>query len=120
MAQSKHFSPGDYLFREGEPSVCMYLISKGTVSIRKEQGAAFVELAQVHANEVIGELSFFDRQPRSASAVAITEVDLVEIQFDALDKLYVNVPNYLKAIIASLADRLRKANELIRNSQKSN
>lgn len=117
MADSKKFAPGEYLFYEGDPSHCMYLITEGTVSIRKYEGTSYVEVAQVHANEVIGELAFFDRQPRSASAVALTSVDLVELRFEALDKLYSKVPDYLKTIIASVADRLRKANDTIRNSQ---
>lgn len=82
------------------------------------KGAAQVEIARVYANEVLGELSFFDRLPRSASAIALTEVEALEIHFDSLDKIYAKVPEYMKTIIASVADRLRKANDTIRRLQK--
>jgi CRP-like cAMP-binding protein len=118
-AAQKYFRPGQYLFREGEPSRCMYLIKKGTVAIRKMKGAAYVELARLYSNEVLGELSFFDRQPRSAAAVALTEVEVLEIKFDSLDKIYAGVPDYMKTIMASVADRLRKANDMIRRLQKN-
>ena len=117
-AESKYFRPGQCLFKEGEPSGSMYLIQKGTVGIRKMKGTEHVEIARVHANEVIGELSFFDRLPRSASAVALSEVEALEIQFEALDKVYINVPDSMKTIIASVADRLRKANDQIQKLQK--
>ncbi len=97
----------------------MYLIKKGTVAIRKMKGPAYVELARIYSNEVLGELSFFDRLPRSAAAVALTEVEVLEISFDSLDKIYGNVPDYMKTIIMSVADRLRKANDLIRRLQKN-
>jgi len=97
----------------------MFLIKRGTIAIRKMKGSAFVEIARVYANEVLGELSFFDRLPRSASAVALTEVEVLEIKFDALDKIYGSVPDYMKSIMASVADRLRKANETIRRLQKN-
>lgn len=115
---SKYYRPGQALFREAEASNSLFLIQKGTVSIRKMKGAAQVEIARVYANEVLGELSFFDRLPRSASAIALTEVEALEIHFDSLDKIYGKVPEYMKTIIASVADRLRKANDTIRRLQK--
>jgi CRP/FNR family cyclic AMP-dependent transcriptional regulator len=117
--QNRSYSPGQFLFREGEPSNSMYLVKKGTLAIRKSKSGGFVELARVYANEVVGELSFFDRQPRSASAVAVTEVEVMEISFDSLDKIYKAVPDYLKTIMASVAERLRKADETIRRLQKN-
>ena len=117
-ANIKKFSAGDFLFYEGDPSKCMYLIQKGAISIRKYKGAAYVELARLYSNEVLGELSFFDRLPRSAAAVAITEVEAVELQFDALDKILSDIPEYMKTIISGVADRLRRANDTIRRLEK--
>jgi CRP/FNR family cyclic AMP-dependent transcriptional regulator len=113
----RQYRPGQFLFREGEPSNCMYLIKKGTVAIRKMKGQDYVELGKVYSNEVLGELSFFDRKPRSAAAVALTEVEVLEISFTSLDAIYTKVPDYLKTIMASVADRLRKANDMIRKLQ---
>lgn len=115
----RYFRPGQYLFREADPSKSMFIIKKGTVAIRKRKGTAHVEIARIYSNEVLGEISFFDRLPRSASAVALTEVQVLEIQFDSLDKIYEGVPDYMKTIIASVADRLRKANDMIRRLQKN-
>lgn len=118
-AIQKYFRPGQYLFKEGEPSNCMYVIKRGTVAIRKMKGPAYVELGRLYSNEVLGELGFFDRQPRSAAAIALTEVEVLVIQFAQLDKIYHLVPDYLKTIMASVADRLRKANDTIRRLQKN-
>jgi hypothetical protein len=51
--------------------------------------------------------------------VALTEVEVLEIEFDSLDKIYENVPDYLKSIISCVAERLRKANETIRRLQRN-
>ncbi len=118
-ANEKHFRPNQYLFKEGEACQSLFLIKKGTVAVRKMKGNAFVEVARIYSNEVVGELSFFDRLPRSASAMALTEVEALEITFESLDKIYGSVPDYLKTIMASVADRLRKANDLIRRLQKT-
>ena len=115
----RFYRPGQFLFREGDPSHCMFLIKKGTIAVRKTKGNAYIELGRLYANEVLGELSFFDRMPRSAAAIALTEVEVLEIKFEQLDKMYSGVPDYMKTIIASVADRLRKANEMIRRLQKN-
>jgi CRP-like cAMP-binding protein len=105
--------------KEGEPSHAMYLVIKGTVAVRKMRGSSYVEIARIYPNEVLGELSFFDRLPRSACAIAMTDVTLLQIKFEALDKVYDKVPDYIKTIMASVAERLRKANETIRRLQKN-
>ncbi len=118
-ATIRTYRTGQSLFKEGENSGSMFLIKKGSVSVRKMKGSAFVEIARLYPNEVIGELSFFDRQPRSASAVATNEVEALEIDFASLDKVYTAVPDYIKSIMNCVADRLRKANETIRRLQKN-
>lgn len=117
--QNRSLRPGQSLFIEGESPRSMFLITKGTVAIRKSKGSAFVEIAKLNTNEVVGEMSFFDRQPRSASAFALTDLDVTEIPFEALDKLFSATPPYLKAMISTMADRLRKANETIKRLQKN-
>lgn len=118
-AQTHHFRPGDFLFREGEPSKSMYVIQKGSISIRKKKGGGSVEVARVYSNEVIGELSFFDRLPRSAAAVALTEVEVLEISFESLDAIYSKIPSYFQTIMTCVAERLRKATARIQKLQKN-
>lgn len=115
----RFFRPGQVLFKEGDTSRSIFIIKKGTVSIRKAKGSAFVEIAKLYTNEVIGEMTFFDRLPRSAFAVAATELEVMEISFESLDQVYAQVPEYLRTIMAAMADRLRKANEMIRKLQKT-
>ena len=43
------------------------------------------------------------------SALAITEVEAIEISFEALDKVYESVPPYMKAFITAMAERDRKS-----------
>lgn len=96
----------------------LYLVRRGTISIRMRKGAAFVEIGRIYANEVIGELTFFDRAPRSAAAMALTEVEVLEIEFDAMERVFQSIPDYMRAIMASMADRLRKSNESIRRLER--
>ena len=46
---------------------------------------------------------------RSAAAMALTEVELTEIDFEALDKIYLTVPDYMKTIIATIVHPLNSS-----------
>ncbi|MBC7691885.1 MAG: Crp/Fnr family transcriptional regulator [Methylotenera sp.] len=119
MSTQQHiYKPGQSLFNDGDAAHTLFLIKRGTVSIRKGRPNSYVEVSKVFANEVVGELSFFERSPRSAAAVAITEVEAIEIDFTALDKVYEQVPDYFKTIMASVAERLKRADDTIRRLQK--
>jgi CRP/FNR family transcriptional regulator, cyclic AMP receptor protein len=119
-AQPRLYKPGQALFSDGDPSRSMFIIKKGAISIRKRRGNGTIEIGRALSGEVIGELSFFDRKPRSASAVAIIEVEAIEITFESLEKIYISIPDYMKTMVASLAERLRRANEMIIRLQKEN
>ena len=116
-AVQREFRAGQPLFHEGDKPLSFFVITQGTVSIRKRKDDSHIEMARIYQNEVLGELSFFDRESRSATAVAVTEVKALEIQFASLDKIYSDIPAYMKTIMASMAGRLRKANETIRRLQ---
>lgn len=118
-AKPKSFRRGEYIFKEGTPSDSLLIIQKGTVSIRKRKGTGQIEIARVYANEVIGELSFFDRLPRSASAYTLSQVEALEIDFVDLEKIYKGIPHYFQTIMACVAERLRKSSTRIQKLQRT-
>lgn len=111
---STMFRSGEALFHEGSDSTSLFLIKVGRISIRKTVDGGFVEIAQIGPNQIIGEVGFFDRRPRSADAVAITFCEAVEIPYEALKPIFDPAPDYLKKIMVGLASRLRDADEVIR------
>lgn len=112
----KSLQAGQVLFHEGEIATSMYIIQKGQIRLFKPKGKGFIELAVLRAGEVLGEMSFFDpnSKKRSASAAAIAPADVIEISFEALGKTITTLNPWFKTLINTLADRLRRANEKIK------
>ena len=77
---------GDMVFNEGDQSKSLYFVKRGVIRIFKKKGVGAIEIQSIRAGQVLGELAFFDNQPRSASAEALTAVELVEISKVALGK----------------------------------
>lgn len=112
--ETSTYRAGEPLFREGSESGCLFLVKIGRISIRKSVDAGFIEIAQIGPNQIIGEIGFFDRRPRSADAVALTYCEVVEIPYGALAPMFDPAPDYLKRIMTGLATRLRDADDVIR------
>lgn len=111
---SKYYKAGETVFTEDSPANSLFLIKMGRVSIRKATEKGVIEIAQIGANQIFGELAFFDRKARSAEAVAAIPSEIVEVPFDVMERIFEPTPPYLKKIMGSLAERLRDADEKIR------
>lgn len=103
--------PGDVVIQEGTPGDEMYIIREGRVRVLKGE----IELAQLGKWDHLGEMSFVDSAPRSASVVAMEPTDLITIRKDDFYYLLAtDAPLGMKllwAFIQVLSYRLRAANQ---------
>lgn len=106
--------PGEVLLHEGEQSTEMYYLQSGTLAIFKRKGDKENQIGTIISGELVGEMSFLDRAPRSASVKAMTESTLVVIPVETLEATLESLPKWFRALQLTLLDRLRKANARIR------
>ena len=114
MADTIDLKPEDFLMREGEASDSMYYVKSGTLAIYKRKGGAEKQIGTIYAGELVGEMSFLDSQPRSASVKAIQESEVVEIPRVKFNKFLEGQPSWFRALLETLLDRLRRANTRIK------
>ena len=105
---------GAVLFHEGEASSFMYIISKGKVGILKESDGRVTPLAIVREKNFIGEMSLFNDEVRSASAVALEDTLVFMIKKTDIRKVLKNCPDWVTNIMITLTDRLRDVDGIMR------
>ncbi|MEW6057150.1 MAG: cyclic nucleotide-binding domain-containing protein [Bdellovibrionota bacterium] len=110
------YKKGELLFHEGDNSKDLYIIQNGIVKIYKEADGQKFPIALVHAGQFVGELSFFDGKPRSASAEAATNLKVIKLDQSKLEKEIKKLPSWLLVLIRSIADRMREADELVKRN----
>ncbi|PIP95656.1 MAG: hypothetical protein COW00_00770 [Bdellovibrio sp. CG12_big_fil_rev_8_21_14_0_65_39_13] len=106
--------PEEYLVREGEESNEMFYLQNGTLAVFKRKGNGEQQIGTIYSGELVGEMSFFDNKPRSASVKAISDCELVCIPRAKMDSLHRQLPPWFKALVNTLLDRLRRANTRVR------
>lgn len=119
MADPKVLKKGEYLFREGDASLAMYVIKTGKLGILKSKGNSEISLAELGPGDMVGEMAFFDQKPRSASARAVVDTTVIELPFKALNAQFKTFPEWSKAIIRTVNNHLRNANQKIKSLEKS-
>ena len=78
---------GDSVFREGELGVDMFIIQDGQVAIHKEFKGEEQQLAILSRGDFFGEMSILEDLPRTASAKALTDCRLLQINGATFDQM---------------------------------
>ena len=102
-----HFSDGDRVFGEGDPSECVYVVSSGGVRIRKEGEPVATVVAEFGPGELFGESGLVEGRVRSASATAIGETELACYDRETFLQALRTDPELAERVIGLLAERLR-------------
>jgi CRP-like cAMP-binding protein len=100
---ARRFEIGAVIFKIGERGSDMYVVSSGTVALRA--GADLLET--VEAGGFFGEMALVDDEPRSATAVAVTECRLSVIDRKRFEETLRRVPSFGTEVMRVMARRLR-------------
>lgn len=104
----------EFLIRENEESDEMYYVQSGSLAVIKRKGDIEVQIGTIISGELVGEMSFLDKQPRSASVKAISDSVVVVIPHEKFNQFLNSQPSWFKALLNTLLERLRKANNRIK------
>lgn len=97
------YAAGATIMREGQTGACMYAVKSGQVAI----GVREQLLEVVGAGGTFGEMALVDQSPRSASALAQAESELLAIDRGAFLKAVAGHPAFALALMRSIAGRLK-------------
>jgi uncharacterized membrane protein len=103
------------LFRAGEPGESLYLVRAGEVelSIQDNVGQK-ITLDTARPGDFFGEIALLDAGPRTATAVALAETELIELDRDDLLLLFSRKPDAALHMLAAMGRMTRKADTLLR------
>ncbi len=118
-AAAKKLGNNEILFREGDESDAMYVIKSGRVKVFKTKGNGEIELATVGPGQMLGEMAFFDGRPRSASAKAVADAEVIALPFASLQAQFRTFPEWLKAMVKTVNEHLRDANTRIKQLEQT-
>ncbi len=102
----REFKADEVIFERGDAAQELFIIQSGEVEIRL--GNRLLETVPQYG--IFGEMALIDAAPRSATAVAATDVKVVPIGEKQLLFLISNTPHFALNVMRTMARRLRTTN----------
>ncbi|MFT6068906.1 MAG: CRP-like cAMP-binding protein [Bacteriovoracaceae bacterium] len=108
------YKEGTVIFSEGEPSSYMYIVVSGEIRIFKEDKDRLIPISIAKSKDFIGELSIFNDEPRSVSAIAVASSTVIVLKKSDIRKVIKECPDWVSNIMVTLSDRLRGSIDMLR------
>jgi CRP/FNR family cyclic AMP-dependent transcriptional regulator len=108
-AALREFKAGEVIFKEGDAAAEFFVIQRGKVDIRLGNRL----LGTLGDHDIFGEMALIDAAPRSATAIAATDVKLVPVSEKQFLFLVSRTPYFALKVMRVLARRLRAQNSVI-------
>jgi CRP-like cAMP-binding protein len=105
----RFFKAGDVIFREGDEATELFVIKSGQVRIQIGNRT----VAEFGQDSIFGEMALIDSEPRSATAIATNDVELVPVSEKQFLFLVSQTPYFALKVMRVLAQRLRVTNKTI-------
>jgi len=105
--EDQSFKAGSVIFREGDEAKEFFVIKSGEVRIQIGNRT----VTELGADSIFGEMALIDSEPRSATAVAVTDVKVVPVSEKQFLFLVSQTPFFALKVMRVLVQRLRATNK---------
>ena len=100
------FPPDEIIFSEHEPGDTFYLIQSGRVKLIKNTGEFERTLDILQPVEMFGEMAILENSPRSATAIAMDEVKVLELNSQNFELLMLGNPQIALKLMRIFCKRI--------------
>ncbi len=108
--ETRKLAPGEVIFKTGDKPDALYIVKSGTVQIYDE-GVIF---ETVGPGGIIGEMALVDGSPRSASAKATSEAEVIPVNEKRFLWMVEQTPFFALKVMRVLTQRLRITDNRLR------
>ncbi len=103
---ARTYQPGEIVFAEYEPGDSFYLIQAGRVRITKIVGDIEKNIDILSAPEIFGEMAILEGAPRSATAIALDTVKVLEFNRANFEILMIGNPQIALRLLKVFTKRI--------------
>ena len=118
IGETQTFAVGDIALQEGDTDTSIYIVLEGLAEVTIPAKKEWFKVATLTPGSVFGELSFFDRMPRSARVSVLSDCTVLKISESSFHKLLTSDPGISMAFLLELGKilsiRLRLMNQLVK------
>lgn len=115
--ESRFFQPGEMITQEGEKDRDLYVLSEGTLEVSVKGDNGDVVVGEICPPEIIGEISFLNGSPRTATIKAKTEAKVYILNYYKVEQELAEIPPWFKLILRTLTQRMQSCSLKIKEME---
>lgn len=104
-SKDRVFAPGEAIVRRGHEGNSMFIITRGSVDVQILKGTEVTTINSLSESDYFGEMSLLTGEPRTATVVAATETEVVQINKSALKPIFEANPELVESICKMIEER---------------
>ena len=101
------FSDGELICAQGEAGDCMYVIQHGKVVVTRSDDGREIEIGELGRGDIFGEMSIFDKRPRSATVRARGPATILTLDKRAFLRRVHEDPSLAFRLMKKMSERIR-------------
>lgn len=113
-SERMHFKPGQMLCHQGDAGDAAFIIIEGKADITVETDEGPFKVAEVGANDIIGEIAILIDVPRTATVTATSPVTTLKITKELFFRMVTDFPEIAVEVMRVLAQRLEATTAQLR------
>jgi len=110
-ALGREYADQEVVCRQGERGDCMYVIQAGRAEVLREEDGAEVVVGELTTGDVFGEMSIFEREPRSATVRVKGQARVLTLDKRAFLRQVHEDPSLAFHILQRMSSRIRTLNQ---------
>jgi CRP/FNR family transcriptional regulator, cyclic AMP receptor protein len=107
------FAPKQIIFNEGDETNGIFHVQEGQIEIFRIRENTEVILGTLKPGDVLGTITLFSKEPRTATARAVTQTVAIFYQSEGLGEAFKTLPGWSQALIKDAIGRLKHVNDLL-------
>ena len=116
IASETKFKKGEYIFFEGETGDKFFIIKDGQVKLTKMIKNGDEQILNIFSNnDIIAEIVAFDKGNYPASAITMTDTQVIVFDQSKLENLILKHPTIGVKLLREMSGRLRRAQQNVRD-----
>jgi CRP-like cAMP-binding protein len=112
--QSEKFKAGEVIIHEGEENRDLYVLSEGILEVSVEDKSQKIVVSEIASPEILGEISFLNGSPRTATVAAKTDVDIFILSYEKVQQELSDIPTWFRMVLLAFTNRMKSCDVTIK------
>jgi CRP-like cAMP-binding protein len=112
--ESRKYKAGEVIIHEGEENRDLYILSSGVLEVSVKAENEKIVVSEITSPEILGEISFLNGSPRTATVSAKTDVEMFILSYETVQQEISEIPTWFRMVLLAFTNRMKSCDAKIK------